>query len=135
MTTSLPNDASEAGEHKLIRASRVEHVSVYSDGGERIGHIEDLAIDRVTGQVIYAIMSFGGFLGLGKRYHPLPWDVIHYDPSMSGYIVNLDRAALQDAPHFSAEDLEVFDGHEQRAHARSIYEYYGSIAPYVIPPL
>ena len=121
---------SVAGEHKLIRASRVEHVPVFNDAGEHIGHIVDLSIDRVTGQVIYAIMSFGGFLGIGKRYHPLPWGVLHFDSAMAGYIVNLDGAALRAAPHYDAADLEVFDGHTNRERARIIFSFYGIVYPF-----
>jgi len=131
MVASSLDSTPDARQQKLIRASRVEHVPVFDDAGNQIGHIEDLSIDRITGQVIYAIMSFGGFLGIGKRYHPLPWDRLHYDRAMAGYIVNLDRAALRDAPHYGAEDLEVFDGHEQQSHSTTIYNYYGLFPPYL----
>jgi hypothetical protein len=55
-------------QHTLILASRVEDAAVFNSQGERIGHIEDLSIDRKDGRVVYAIMSFGGFLGIGKRF-------------------------------------------------------------------
>jgi len=130
MIASSPIEAA-AAEHKLIRASRVEHVPVFDDAGHQIGHIDDLSVDRATGQVVYAIMSFGGFLGIGKRYHPLPWDALHYDSAMNGYVVNLDKKALEAAPHYSAEDLVVFDGHEQPKHAEAIFNYYGLGPPYI----
>lgn len=117
-------------EHKLIRASRVEHVPVFNDRGDRIGHIDDLSIDRVTGQVIYAIMSFGGFLGIGKRFHPLPWNALHYDPGMDGYIVNLDRDQMNAAPHYSSEELAELTGPAHREHKSSIYRYYGLGPPF-----
>jgi len=131
MVAFSPDSAPDPSQQKLIRASRVEHVPVFDDAGNRIGHIDDLSIDRITGQVVYAIMSFGGFLGIGRRYHPLPWDRLHYDPPMGGYIVNLDSAVLRDAPHYGADDLAVFDGHEQKSHAKAIYEYYGLFPPYL----
>lgn len=84
-------------EHKLILASSVEDASVFNQAGERIGHIADLSIERKGGQVVYAIMSFGGFLGIGKRFHPLPWSILTYDPSRGGYMVPLDRSALENA--------------------------------------
>ncbi|MGE0828654.1 MAG: PRC-barrel domain-containing protein, partial [Hyphomonadaceae bacterium] len=70
--------------HDLILASRVEHTPVYNLSGDRIGHVEDLSIETISGQVRYALMSCGGFLGIGDRLHPLPWDVLDYDPEKGG---------------------------------------------------
>jgi PRC-barrel domain len=64
----------------LISADKVEGTSVYSREGEKLGSIYGLMIDKFSGRVIYAVMSFGGFLGIGDRYHPLPWSVLTYDP-------------------------------------------------------
>jgi hypothetical protein len=113
------------GEHRLILASRVEDTPVYNRSGERIGHIADLSIDRVSGQVIYAIMSFGGFLGLGKQYHPLPWAMLEYDPDQGGYIVALDRQALESAPSYDVEELRQFGGDSHAVDHALLYEYYG----------
>jgi len=52
---------------------------VFNTAGERIGHVEDLSIHKVSGQVVYALMSFGGFLGIGEQIHPLPWSVLDYN--------------------------------------------------------
>lgn len=113
------------GEHKLILASRVEDTSVYNRDGERIGHIADLSIDRVSGQVIYAIMSFGGFLGIGKQYHPLPWSMLDYEPEQGGYIVSLDKQALENAPSYDVEELRRFGGDSYAIDQAQLYEYYG----------
>ena len=59
--------------HRLILGSRVNGTPVFNKEGERIGHVDDLSIERGTGRVVYAIMSFGGFLGIGEKFHPLPW--------------------------------------------------------------
>jgi PRC-barrel domain len=68
----------------LISADKVEGTSVYSREGEKLGSIYGLMIDKFSGRVIYAVMSFGGFLGIGDRYHPLPWSVLTYDPGQGG---------------------------------------------------
>lgn len=52
-------------------------------------------IDKVSGQAIYAVMSFGGFLGVGKKHNPLPWDALKYDEKKSGYVINMDKKQLQ----------------------------------------
>lgn len=69
-------DAQSEESHRMILASRVEHAPAFNQPGEQIGHIADLSIDRRSGQVVYALMSFGGFLGIGKRFHPVPWQAL-----------------------------------------------------------
>jgi PRC-barrel domain len=75
--------AQETG--KLISAVKVEGTNVYSTLGDTLGAIHDLMIDKATGKVAYALMSFGGFLGIGNRYHPLPWSLLKYDTNLGGY--------------------------------------------------
>ena len=118
-------------EHKLILASRVEHTPVFNRDGEEIGHIADLSIDRHDGQVVYAIMSFGGFLGIGKKFHPLPWSVLEYHPEKGGYIVALDKAALAEAPHYDADELRELGGEKREQYREIILEHYGR---YGMPP-
>ena len=84
----------------LIAADKVNGTEVYNMAGERLGRIENIMIDRVSGRAIYAIMEFGGFLGLGEKHHPLPWSVLNYDPIKAGYVVNLDKKHLVEAPSF-----------------------------------
>ena len=97
LTTTAPR-------HPLILASRVEDAPVYNRAGERMGHVADLSIDKVSGRVIYAIMSFGGFLGMGESYHPLPWATLTYDTSQDGYVVDLDKQKLEGAPTYDNND-------------------------------
>ena len=110
MAELSPDQRTKTDDHKLILASRVEETNVYNSAGEHIGHIDDLSIDRQTGNVVYAIMSFGGFLGIGKRFHPLPWSMLEYDPAQGGYVVALGEQALRDAPHYDAEELAHLGG-------------------------
>jgi sporulation protein YlmC with PRC-barrel domain len=62
----------------LISSDKVEGTAVYNREGEKVGSIHTLMIDKASGKVAYAVMSFGGFLGIGDRYHPLPWSVLDY---------------------------------------------------------
>jgi len=104
MNKAVSDSAAERG-HKLILSSRVEGTSVYSKNGDAIGHIDDLSIERTSGKVVYAIMSFGGFLGIGEKFHPIPWSLLDFDPERGGYAVPLDKAELKDAPHYGREEL------------------------------
>jgi len=117
-------------DHTLILASRVNGTPVFDSAGERIGHVDDLSIERVSGEVIYAIMSFGGFLGIGEKYHPLPWSLLDYDPTRNGYVVSLDKTALKGAPHYDRFELEALGGPSRELSER-IFGYYG---PYGGPP-
>jgi len=86
----------------LVSSRRVEGTAVYNPKGERLGAIEQVMIDKLTGQVAYAVMSFGGFLGIGEKYHPLPWAVLDYDPAKGGYVIDLDKKTLEGAPQYGA---------------------------------
>lgn len=84
----------------LINAEKVNGTSVYNLQGEKLGTVEDIMIDKVSGQAIYAVMSFGGFLGIGDKHHPLPWSTLKYDTAKEGYVVDLDKDMLKDAPTY-----------------------------------
>jgi uncharacterized protein YrrD len=88
----------------LIAAERVNGTNVYNTKGEKLGHIEDIMIDKASGQTIYAVMSFGGFLGMGET-HPLPWSTLKYDQRQDGSVVNLDKEALESAPTYEGDDF------------------------------
>ncbi|MEO8560332.1 MAG: PRC-barrel domain-containing protein, partial [Rhodospirillales bacterium] len=90
--------------NRLISADRVEGTAVYNRKGEKLGSIENVMIDKYSGHVAYAIMSFGGFLGIGDKQHPLPWSVLDYVPDQGGYVVDLDRDQLMKAPQIDAHD-------------------------------
>lgn len=115
--------------HALILSSRVRGSSVFNTEGERIGHIEDLSIDKESGQVRYALMSFGGFLGLGDKLHPLPWNVMTFDLGKGGYVVPVKKEALKEAPSYAPGQLEAFGGadFEYREMIYRFYEPYGAL--------
>lgn len=110
---------------RLIASDKVEGTTVYNRKGERLGSVYNFMVDKFTGQVAYAVMSFGGFLGIGERYHPLPWKVLTYDTELLGYVVDLSREQLERAPHYALEDLPWADP----KYGRSVYDYYN--VPYV----
>ncbi len=85
----------------LVSSEDVEGTSVYDPNGNKIGQIDHLMIDKVSGQVRYAVMSFGGFLGLGHSHYPMPWNAISYDTAKEGFVANVTEQQLRDAPEFS----------------------------------
>jgi hypothetical protein len=89
---------------RLIASSKVEGTAVYNPAGEQLGTVYNFMVDKVSGQVAYVVMSFGGFLGLGENYHPLPWRALTYDPRLGGYVVDIDKDRLQAAPTHGAGD-------------------------------
>ncbi len=107
---------------KLIAASKVNGTAVYNRAGDKLGSVYDIMIDKRSGRAEYAIMSFGGFLGIGEEYHPLPWGQLNYDEAQGGYVVNLDRSRLQGAPTYRATDMGLWD---DPAYGRRISDYYG----------
>src|SRR5205807_4504372 len=95
----------EANEtHRLISSEKVDGTAVYDRRGERLGTVHHLMVDKYTGQVDYAVMSFGGFLGIGESYHPLPWKMLTYDTRVGGYVVDLDRSRLENAPSYASTE-------------------------------
>src|ERR671921_427456 len=89
---------------RLIASDKVEGTAVYNMKGERLGEVYNVMIDKYTGQVAYAVMSFGGFLGIGERYHPLPWKKLDYDPRLGGYVTEVTREQLERAPSYASDE-------------------------------
>src|SRR5258708_26886203 len=90
---------------RLISSDKVEGTPVYNPKGESLGKVHHLMIDKYTGQVAYAVMSFGGFLGIGEKYHPLPWKMLTYDTRLRGYVVDLDRRRLEGPPSYTSSPM------------------------------
>lgn len=104
-----------------IEASRVSGTEVYNTDGHHLGHIHDLVLGKRDGRVKYAIMSFGGFLGIGEEFHPLPWQVLKYDERQGGYVVGITRDQLEGAPRFAAGATPSWGDPD---YGRSIDDYY-----------
>ena len=107
---------------RLIASNKVEGTAVYNREGERLGSVYNFMVDKRSGQVEYAVMSFGGFLGIGDSYHPLPWKSLNYDTSMGGYVVDLDKNRLQSAPSYASSELPDWS---DPSYSRRIDDYYG----------
>jgi sporulation protein YlmC with PRC-barrel domain len=118
------NDIPRDETSELISSSKVEGTPVYRSTGERIGSIENVMIDKRTGRVAYAVLSFGGFMGIGHEHYPLPWSLLTYNEKLSGYEVNISEDQLKGAPRYNdAKDWENYES------GKLVYEYYGQ-APY-----
>lgn len=106
----------------LISSEKVVGTYVYNTAGEEIGSIHELMIDKRSGNIGYAVMSFGGFLGVGEKYHPLPWSLLKYDTAKGGYVVNLDKQQLEGAPAFDTDAEPNWD----QGYNDKVYSYYGA---------
>lgn len=100
---------SEMTGRPLVSAGKVQGTAVYDEAGERLGHVEDLMLHKLSGRVAYAILSFGGLFGMGERYHPLPWSVLTYEPERGGYVIPLAKDQLRAGPNYSRDELTTDD--------------------------
>ncbi|GHC83592.1 PRC-barrel domain-containing protein [Novosphingobium pokkalii] len=111
---------------RLIASDKVEGTAVYNAMGERLGSVYNFMVNKRSGEVEYAVLQFGGILGFGSDYYPLPWNALNYDSGQGGYVVDLDRATLESGPHYGTEDEPVHD----LEYGRQVYSHYGLSYPY-----
>lgn len=116
MTTS-------SGHTSAILASKVKGTSVYNVAGEKIGTVEDVVLDKTSNQIMFAALGFGGVMGIGEKYYPVPWSLLDYDEDKGGYVVPLDRERIRNAPAYDLKDLTKHDGSLGAARENS-YSYY-----------
>ena len=106
----------------LIGSDKVEGTAVYGSDERKIGTIERVMIDKVSGRVSYAVLGFGGFLGVGNDHYPLPWQTLKYDTRLGGYVTGVTEDQLRGAPRYAGDnDWNWGDP----ARARSVSDYYG----------
>jgi hypothetical protein len=110
----------------LISSDKAVGTAVYNRQGEHLGSVYNLMIDKYSGQVAYAVMSFGGFLGMGESYHPLPWRTLTYDTRKGGYVVDLDRRRLETAPSYTSTTAPNWS---DRTYGHRVDDFYG-VPPY-----
>lgn len=122
-------NTTETSAHPLISSDRVEGTNVYNGQGDKLGSVDCVMLDKQQGKVAYVVMSFGGFLGIGEKRHPLPWQTLAYDEEKDGYVVNLTKDQLEKAPTLDRGD---YDRLKDRVYGASIYSHYGQ-TPYWIP--
>ncbi len=111
-----------SGHTTAIRASKVQGTTVYNTAGDKIGHVEDIILDKESDRIMYAALGFGGVLGMGEKYAPVPWSMLDYSDDKGGYVVPLSEASIKDAPAYSMSDLVKNDG-TATIRERS-YDYY-----------
>ena len=110
-----------SGHTAAIRATKVLGTNVKDSTGKSIGEIEDIVLDKLSNNIMFAVVGFGGFLGMGEKFHPLPWSSLEYDESEGGYIVDLSKDVLKAAPAYSLDELTQGDGTRFRD---QVYDYY-----------
>src|SRR5262245_51720617 len=89
--------------HHLIASDRIEGTEIHRSNGQRIGTIQRLMIDKLSGNVAYAVMAFGGFLGIGQKHLPVPWSSLKYNPSFGAYVLDLTDDEFRRAPSYEAD--------------------------------
>jgi sporulation protein YlmC with PRC-barrel domain len=112
-TTELKASAQRDETAGLISSEKVEGTAVYDPTGTWLGSIQSVMINKVSGRVAYAVMSFGGFLGLGQRFFPVPWSKLRYEPGKEGYVTSITEGQISAAPAYDAQrwdDAEWRDG-------------------------
>ena len=109
--------------HPLVSSEDVHGTNVYSPDATKIGEVDHLVIDKQSGRVTYAVMNFGGFLGLGQSHYPLPWGTLRYNTELGGYQTGVTEAQLQNAPEYNTDALA------NRAWETQVHSHYG-VRPY-----
>jgi hypothetical protein len=120
----MVTEARETG--NLIGSDKVEGTAVFGPDDQKIGSIERVMIDKKSGRVSYAVLSFGGFLGIGDDHYPLPWQSLKYDTNLGGYRTGVTQKQLERAPKYSNDNTWNWS---DESRARSVNDYYG--VPYV----
>jgi sporulation protein YlmC with PRC-barrel domain len=110
------------GHTSAIRAKKVIGTAVKDTSGQKIGEVEDVVLDKLSNNVMFAVVGFGGFLGVGEKYHPVPWSSLDYNEGEDAYIVNFTRDQLKAAPADSIEALTDADG--STAYRDRAFDYY-----------
>jgi hypothetical protein len=116
----IMNETRETG--NLIGSDKVQGTAVYGADRQKIGSIERVMIDKVSGKVSYAVLSFGGFLGIGDDYYPLPWQTLKYDTNLEGYVTGITESNLKGAPKYRDETNWNWS---DPATGRSVNDHYG----------
>ncbi|PPD32932.1 MAG: photosystem reaction center subunit H [Methylomonas sp.] len=85
---------------QVSRSSKITGAKVKNTTGENLGDIKDLVIDPSNGQVVYAVVSFGGVMGMGNKLFAIPWRALHWTSPKDYYVLDLDKDTLKNAPGF-----------------------------------
>ena len=104
----------QTGHTNAIAASRVIGTDVYNTSGQKIGVIEDVMLEKTSPGIMFAVIGFGGFLGIGEKYHAIPWSTLDYEKSRGGYVVPFTEEQLKAAPAHTINELTGDDGTKAR---------------------
>lgn len=118
-------DASGKEIGRLISSEKVAGTSVENLKGDNLGHIQEVMIDKLSGQVGYAVLKYGSFLGMGGKLFVLPWDQLKYHKERSAYIVDIPVETLRGAPSYEETTQPNWS---DPAWNRGVHDYYGSRA-------
>lgn len=121
-TTNIATDETD----RLIASNKVEGTAVYGRDGDKLGHVYNFMVEKRSGRVEYAVLSFGGLFGMGESYYPLPWNQLTYNTDKGGYVVNVDKDQLQGGPNYKAGEEPRYDND----YSRRINDYYGVSTAY-----
>ena len=121
MTAAETIATAETKQHALIASDRVEGTVVRRMSGEKIGTIQRLMLDKISGNVAYAVLRFGGFFGMGDKHLPIPWASLKFDTTTQAYHVSISDAELAKAPSYAAD--KEFDWGD-RSEERKLHDYY-----------
>jgi sporulation protein YlmC with PRC-barrel domain len=111
-----------SGHTSAIRAKKVLGTTVKDKAGQKIGEVEDVILDKESNSIMFAVVSFGGFLGAGEKYHPIPWAALDYDEAESAYTVPYTRDQLKAAPAGSVSELVREGGRNVRDQTYTYYK-------------
>ena len=111
-----------SGHTSAIRAKKVIGTSVKNTAGQKIGEIEDIVLDKTSNSILFAVVGFGGFLGVKEKFHPVPWSALDYSEAAGSYVVPFSKEQLQAAPADSLEKLTRNDGAD--SYRDRAYDYY-----------
>lgn len=110
--------------HHVVKASEeVIGIEVKNFSKEKLGEIEEIMLDKVSGRVAYVVLASGGFLGLGEKFFAIPWNAINYDPNEECFILNIDKDRLKNAPGFEKDNWPDM---ADKSWGRTVSDYYGT---------
>jgi sporulation protein YlmC with PRC-barrel domain len=112
-----------SGHTSAILASKVKGTAVYTANGEKIGHVEDVVLDKLSDRIMFAALGSGGILGMGEKYRPVPWSVLDYSEEKHGYVIPMNSDEIRGAPAFELKELVRSDGSAGSIH-NQVFDYY-----------
>jgi len=107
----------------LMGADTLIGDSVVNGADEDLGDIKEIMLDMQTGQVAYAVLSFGGFMGMGDKLFAVPWQALHLDTINKRFVLDIDKQRLQNAPGF---DKDAWPDMADAQWAQHIHSFYGT---------